>query len=151
MRKAAHIACQKLAGSLALVTCKEPLRTNMPAHIRFYLNERGFSDQIVPEQVILLIVQDNVDVACEAIEKAAMDRAVREIDVHLMQSYEARRRHRDLRGAQTFWDPHAMHIAFIDGLPDPLRIKPNGLQAHQLRVYEDFGMKTSCPSFLNDI
>ena len=111
----------------------------MPSHIRFYLSERGFTEQMVPEQVILLIVQDNVDVACEAIEKAAMDRAVREIDVHLMQSYEARRRHRELRGAQSFWDPHAMQIPFIAGLPDPLRIKPNGLQAHQLRVYEDFG------------
>ncbi|KAH8108458.1 Not1-domain-containing protein [Phellopilus nigrolimitatus] len=142
MRKAGHMACQKLAGSLALVTCKDPLRTNMPAHVRSYLADHGFTDQMVPEQVILLIVQDNVDVACEAIEKAAMDRAIREVDNALLQSFEARRRHREIRPGQTFWDPLAGQTPFISSLPDPLRIKPNGLQPHQLRVYEDFAFDT---------
>ena len=35
---------QKLAGSLALVTCKEPLRSNLPAHIRHSLVEHGFNE-----------------------------------------------------------------------------------------------------------
>jgi CCR4-NOT transcription complex subunit 1 len=87
---------------------------------------------MVNERVVLLIVQDNVDTAREAIEKAAMDRAVREIDVHLVQSYEARSRHRDIRQAHSFWDPHAVQIPFSGGLPGPLRIKPNGLQVHQV-------------------
>ncbi|EJD02104.1 Not1-domain-containing protein [Fomitiporia mediterranea MF3/22] len=138
LRKAGHMACQKLAGSLALVTCKDPLRTNMAAHIRSYLLDHGFTEQMVPEQVIMLIVQDNIDVACEAIEKAAIDRAIKEVDAALAQSYDARRRYRDVRSGQSFWDPLAVQSAFIAGLPDPLRIRPNGLQPLQQRVYEEF-------------
>lgn len=44
IRKAGHLMAQKLAGSLALVTCKEPLRSNLPAHIRNCLVEHGFSE-----------------------------------------------------------------------------------------------------------
>lgn len=139
MRKATHLACQKLAGSLALVTCKDPLRQNMPGHIRSYLSEHGFTEQMVPEQVIMLLVQDNVDVACEAIERAAMDRAIREADNAFSASFEARRRHREIRPGQQFWDPLATQAPFIANLPEPLHIKPNGLQPHQWRLYEDFG------------
>ena len=31
---------------------------------------------MVPDQVIFLLVQENIELACQAIEKAAMDRAV---------------------------------------------------------------------------
>lgn len=108
----------------------------MPAHVRAYLADHGFTEQMIPEQVVMLIVQDNVDAACEAIEKAAMDRAVREIDAALIQSFEARRRHRP---GQVFWDPLVGQSPFINSLPDPLRIRHTGLQPQQLRVYEDFG------------
>lgn len=44
MRKAAHLMAQNLAGNLALVTCKEPLRSNMLTHLRHLLAEQGFTD-----------------------------------------------------------------------------------------------------------
>lgn len=44
MRKAAHLMVQYLAGNLALVTCKEPLRSNMVTHIRHLLNEQGYTE-----------------------------------------------------------------------------------------------------------
>lgn len=111
---------------------------------------------MVPEKVILSLVQDNIDVACAAIEKAAMDRAVADVDDGFAAAYEARRRHREvilfhleclymltpyfkLRSGQSFWDPSAPQSAFIAGLPDPLRVKTNGLQTLQSRTYEDFG------------
>jgi CCR4-NOT transcription complex subunit 1 len=47
----------------------------------------------VPEQVLLLLTQDNVDIACQVIEKVAMDRAVIEIDEALAQAYDIRHRH----------------------------------------------------------
>ncbi|KAF8894430.1 Not1-domain-containing protein [Infundibulicybe gibba] len=139
LRKAGHWMAQKLAGSLALVTCKEPLKSNLATHLRQFLADHGFSD-MVPEQVVLLLVQDNLDVACTAIEKAAMERAVSDVDEGFTLSYEARRRHRELRSAQPFWDPTAPLAPFSANLPDPLRIKPNGLQPHQAGVYEDFGV-----------
>lgn len=52
---------------------------------------------MVPEQVIFLIVQDNLDLACQAIEKAAMDRAAIDVDEGFASAYEIRRRHREVR------------------------------------------------------
>lgn len=48
------------------------------------------------EQVVLLLVQDNLDVACSAIEKAAMERAITDIDDGFATSYDVRRRHREV-------------------------------------------------------
>ena len=35
-----------------------------------------------------------------------------------------------------------MNSNFSANLPDPLRIKPSGVQANQITVYEDFGIFT---------
>ncbi|KAF8964122.1 Not1-domain-containing protein [Flammula alnicola] len=139
LRRAGHLMAQKLAGSLALVTCKEPLKSNLATHLRQYLIEHGFNEQIVSEQVVSLLVQDNLDIACSAIEKAAMERAITDVDEGFASSYDVRRRHRELRSTQAFWDPSVPHSNFTASLPDPLRIKPTGVQSHQALVYEDFG------------
>jgi CCR4-NOT transcription complex subunit 1 len=39
---------------------------------------------------------------------------------------------------QGFWDPSVPPSNFSSTLPDPLRIKSTGIQAHQMIVYEDF-------------
>ncbi|KAF8078158.1 Not1-domain-containing protein [Lyophyllum atratum] len=148
LRNAGHLMAKKLAGSLALVTCKEPLKSNLATHLRQFLTDHGFAE-VVPEQVVQMIVADNLDIACSAIEKAAMERAVSDVDEGFAASYEARRRHRELRSGQPFWDPSAPTSNFGVNLPDPLRIKANGLQPHQVGVYEDFYAKrrlTSRPS-----
>lgn len=44
LKKAGHLMAQKLAGSLALVTCKEPMRTNLTSHLRQALNNEGFTE-----------------------------------------------------------------------------------------------------------
>src|SRR5271170_2918862 len=76
MRKAGHLMAQKLAGSLALVTCKEPLKSNLGLHLRQCFADYGLGEvcflqdptscvgaklwfmQIVPEQLVQLLVQD---------------------------------------------------------------------------------------------
>ena len=44
MRKAGHLMAQKLAGSLALVTCKEPLKSNMGLHLRQCFADYGLGE-----------------------------------------------------------------------------------------------------------
>lgn len=44
----------------------------------------------------MLIVNDNVDVACRAIEKAASDRAISDVDDHFALAYSDRRLHREV-------------------------------------------------------
>jgi len=70
------------------------------------LTSSWFRQQIVSEQVILLLVQDNLDAACEAIEKAAMERAVADVDEGLSASADARRRHRDVSLVSYFSKDH---------------------------------------------
>ena len=51
---------------------------------------------MVPDPAIFLLVQDNIELACQAIEKAAMDRAVIDVDDSFAAAYEIRRRHREV-------------------------------------------------------
>jgi CCR4-NOT transcription complex subunit 1 len=44
LHKAGHLMAQKLAGSLALVTCKEPLKSNLATHLRQILEQQGFTE-----------------------------------------------------------------------------------------------------------
>ncbi|THH31748.1 hypothetical protein EUX98_g2436 [Antrodiella citrinella] len=138
VRKAGHLMAQKLAGSLALVTCKEPLKSNLGGHIRHYLADHGFAETM-NDQVYNILVQDNLDVACHAIEKAAMDRAIVDVDDSFANAFEIRRRHREQRPGQPFWDPQFPRSHFANSLPEPLRLHPNGVQLVQAAVYEDFG------------
>ncbi|KAG9104806.1 hypothetical protein FRC06_009276 [Ceratobasidium sp. 370] len=100
--------------------------------------ESAVRELMVPEQIILRVVADNVDMSCTAIERAAMDRAVTVIDEAFASSYELRRRHNEQRPNQPFWDPTMPVMHYQSSLPDPLRIKPSGLLTQQTRVYDDF-------------
>ncbi|EKM82840.1 hypothetical protein AGABI1DRAFT_97790 [Agaricus bisporus var. burnettii JB137-S8] len=138
LKKAGHLMAQKLAGSLALVTCKEPMRTNLTTQLRQFLNNQGFTEQLVPEQVIHVLIRDNLEIACAAIEKVAMERAVADVEDNFAVSIESRRRHRELRNPGPYYDPNTPHSSFALGLPEPLRIKSGGVQNVQAAVYEDF-------------
>ncbi|KAJ1037434.1 hypothetical protein NDA11_005880 [Ustilago hordei] len=61
MPASAHQMAQNLAGILALVTCKEPLRISMIANARILLLANGFTEQNLPEQAIMVIMQENLD------------------------------------------------------------------------------------------
>ena len=83
-----------------------------------------------------MLVADNLELGCSIIERAATDKAVRDIDKNLTQAYEARARARAQR--QPFFDPamFAQGGRFPAALPDSLKPKPGMPQ--QQRVYEDF-------------
>eukprot|EP00026_Physarum_polycephalum_P000086 Phypoly_transcript_00086.p1 GENE.Phypoly_transcript_00086~~Phypoly_transcript_00086.p1 ORF type:complete len:2362 (+),score=414.48 Phypoly_transcript_00086:843-7088(+) len=138
MRRAAHLMVQNMAGSLALVTCKEPLRVSMLNNLRPLL---GNSEHVLPlvDHAINVLCADNLDLACAVIEKAATDRAVREIDDALSSSLALRRKYRErISTSGSFMDMSHLATRYALSIPDPLRPKTGGLQPHQLRVYEDF-------------
>jgi CCR4-NOT transcription complex subunit 1 len=138
MRKAAHYMVSNLAGSLALVTCKEPLRVSMSNHIRSLLQAAN-ADQQLKEQVVQVCSAENLELGCMLIEKAATEKAMRDIDEGLAASFAARRKHREQTG-QPFYDMSIFTPGnrYPQALPEPLRPKPGGLQAQHLLVYEAF-------------
>ena len=146
MSKAAHLMVKNLAGSLALVTCKDPLRTSMITNMRSALLENGFTEGTLPEQAIIILVNENLELGCSVVEKVAMEKARFEVDEGLSATYASRRKHRE-RSNQPFWDTSAMAASHYSGmLPDPLRLKLGGLTGQQLQVYEDFGHSRGVPA-----
>ncbi|KAF9980258.1 hypothetical protein BGZ75_008644 [Mortierella antarctica] len=138
MREAAHLMAQNLAGSLALVTCKEPLRVSMANSIRTLFLQNGFTDQNMPEQAILMTVNDNLDLACSVIEKAAMEKSIPEIEESLASAFSIRKKHRERTG-QPYYDMTTYQSSrYPASLPEALRLKLTGPSSQQLRVYEDF-------------
>ncbi|KAJ3143084.1 hypothetical protein HK101_003252, partial [Irineochytrium annulatum] len=136
MRKASHLMVQNLAGSLAAVSSREPLRVSMMSQLRSLLLQNGFTEQSIPEQVVYIIVADNLDLACSVMEKAAADKATLDIDETLAGAYLNRRKHRE-RTNQPYYDV-AVYAAsrYPSSLPELLRLKSGGLSATQAMLAE---------------
>lgn len=67
----------------------------------------------VSDEEIQQVTADNLDVACQVIEKVATDKAILEIDNSLASAYEARRRHREVRNLQCCQFEVLADIAFF--------------------------------------
>jgi hypothetical protein len=74
---------QALASGLAHITCKDPLRISMIGHLRSVFSNIG-GDQTIVEQAVQGIVAENLDTACAIIERAAAERATRELDANML-------------------------------------------------------------------
>ncbi|KAK9824056.1 hypothetical protein WJX72_007392 [[Myrmecia] bisecta] len=142
MRKAAHLMVSSLAGSLALVTCKEPLRVSLAAALRALLP--ATADANVLEQVVQVVTNDNLDLGCGIIEKAATDKAIREIDERLLAAYRGRQKAK--ASGQSFYDVARLSGRFPSSLPESLRPKAGHLNIQQQRVYDDFARIPRAPS-----
>ncbi|KMP07790.1 general negative regulator of transcription subunit 1 [Coccidioides immitis RMSCC 2394] len=138
VRQAAGAMVRALAGSLAVVTCKEPLKINMTNYIRMIQQE--YSEQPMPEGLILMCVNDNLDAACGIVEKAAEERSLPEIEKVIESQLEARRRHRIARSNEPYIDPSISRWGFF--IPEPYRQVPGGLNKEQLAIYEEFARQS---------
>lgn len=147
MRKAGQLMVANLAGSLALVTCREPLRSSVSSHLRQLLTSNigqsenlGEQEQNAIEQCVQVCSTDNLELGCRLIEKAATEKAVRDVDDALAAATNARRTHREQTG-QPFFDTSIFsggNQRYPAALPDPLRPKPGGLRSEHFQLYESF-------------
>lgn len=134
-REAARHMVKALAGSLALVTCKEPLRMSISNYIRRPAQE-DLPEQLLPEGAILMCVNDNLDIACGFVEQAAEQRAVPEIDQVIEGELEERRR-AIAEGAGRDFMPSGIN-RWSAWIPEPYKQTVGGLNDAQRAVYEDF-------------
>lgn len=139
IRTSAITMVKATAGSLALVTSKEPLRANITNYMRQLSSEL---QQPLPEGTIIMCVTSNLDLACSVIEKHAEERAVPEIEEMIEPELDARRRHRHQRPNDPYVDPALSRWAMT--IPNPYKLSPNigGLNQEQLTIYDDFGRQT---------
>ncbi|KAK9910902.1 hypothetical protein M0R45_034838 [Rubus argutus] len=132
---AAHLMVASLAGSLAHVTCKEPLRSSISSQLRNSLQGLSIASDLL-EQAVQLVTNDNLDLGCAVIEQAATDKAVATIDGEIGPQLSVRRK-REGAGA-TFFDANMYPQGSMGVVPEALRPKPGHLSLSQQRVYEDF-------------
>lgn len=147
VRKAGQLMAANLAGSLALVTCREPLRSSVSSHLRQLLasstgrgDDLSEQEQNVIEQCVQICASDNLELGCKLIEKAATEKAVRDVDEALAQAINSRRQHREQTG-QPFYDMSIFGDEtqrYPSALPDQLRPTPGGLQPEHFQLYERF-------------
>nr|POF03931.1 general negative regulator of transcription subunit 1 [Quercus suber] len=140
VQNSSHQVVRALSGSLALVTCKEPLRMSIMNNIRI-LASRTLPEQL-PEGQILMFVNDNIDTVCSLVERAAEEHSMAEIDAQLAQSIAERKAHNEQRPNESFNNPPVTRWAQL--IPDPYKQDPNhgnasGLNRQQLSLYEEFG------------
>lgn len=141
LKTSAHNVVKALSGSLALVTCKEPLRMSITNHIR-KMAAQGLPEQL-PEGSILMFVNDNLDTVCKMVEDAAETQSMAEIDAQIEEAVERRRRHRETRPNEPFNYPPVSRWAFF--IPEPYKQEPGGLNHQQLSIYEEFGRQMRLP------
>lgn len=142
VRRAAHQMVRQLSGSLALVTCKEPLKTSMTNYIR--IAQADLLDQAVPEGAILMCVNDNLDIACSIVEQQAEERSMPEIDIHIENEFAARRRHIAENPNEPF--SGESYNRWANFIPEPYRQSPGGLTPEQMEIYVNFARQSRGPT-----
>lgn len=142
LQKSAHNVVKALSGSLALVTCKEPLRMSISNNIRILASNT--LHEPLPEGSILMFVNDNLDTVCKLVEDAAESQSKAEIDAQIEEAITRRRNHLEHPSNEPFNHPVVSRWAFF--IPEPYRQEPGGLNTAQLSIYEDFGRQRGLPS-----
>ena len=128
-----------LAGPLAQTTCRDPMKASMLTHLRSLMLQNGYHEEQIPENEILQVVNDNLDMACGMVEKLASDRAFGSMNEQIESAVLLRKKFRNSRPGQPFIDPDiGSRLGLSSGLPEPLRLKAGGLTAQQMKVYDDF-------------
>ncbi|MCJ1307479.1 hypothetical protein MMC25_001125, partial [Agyrium rufum] len=140
VRQAAQNMGRTLAGSLALVTSKEPLKMSMSNHIR--LAQMELADQQLPEGSILMMVNDNLDVACALLEQLAEENAVNEIDKSIEADMADRRQHKIEFPSEPYRS--AIYNPWSSYIPDPFK-QGDGVGQEQIDIYLSFARQSRGP------
>ncbi|KAL8669624.1 MAG: hypothetical protein Q9168_005789 [Polycauliona sp. 1 TL-2023] len=141
IRQAALQMVRQLSGSLALVTCKEPLRMSMNNYIR--VEQSDMPEHVIPEGAVLMCVNDNLDVACEIVQKQAEERSMPEIEAQIEAEIATRRQHRADHPSEQYIGP--AYNGWSQFIPDPYKVASGGLNQEQMNIYLDFARQSRGP------
>ena len=133
VREAFEQMAKSLSGSLAAVTCKEPMRMSMGNFIRMGAGELP---EPLPEGSVLMCVNDNLEMACKIVEKQAAESAIPEIEPHVENEISKRRKHKAEFPNEPYRDTVASHWSTY--IPEPYKQTVGGLNQQQLDIYQHF-------------
>ena len=122
--KAAQVMVQSLAGSLALVTCKEPLKQSILNHLKTVLLQQGLQFN---ESECLMLVNNQLDGICELIKQQAEEQALLTMSIDINP-------HNNGFGTNNVVLPNALQNT--NGVTDQQYAIYMGFGAHQDTLYE---------------
>lgn len=137
LQKAAHLMVSSLSGSLALVTCKEPLKNSLQAQLKEVLQE--LMGTAVTEHAIPIILKDNLELACNIIKRACSNKSIKEVDKQLLNDYQVRQKSQ--ANGKMYYDLSVYTKGggrFPAALPQSLKPMPGHLTMEQTLLYDDF-------------
>ena len=136
LMRGANLIIQNLAGNLALVTCREPLKMAFQQNIKTLLDSSNTDDKTL-EEIIDSAIIGNLDLGCALIKKAVIEDALEKVskDPAIIEACEKRRL--ALAKRIPFYDETALQI--YQNLPASLRPTLGGLTRDQMQIYEEFG------------
>ncbi|VAI11395.1 unnamed protein product [Triticum turgidum subsp. durum] len=132
--RSARLMVGTLAGSLAHVTCKEPLRVALLSHLRS-LTQNLASNSETLERIVLVLINDNLDLGCASIESVAARKAVDSIEGEITQSFSQQRKKREAAGP-AYYDSFTYAQGPFAPVPEVFHTKAES--PAQQRVYEEF-------------
>lgn len=134
-KNAATLCIRSLAGSLAMVTCREPLRIGFNNQLKESLAKKGLEIENILE--LIHNSQNNIeilDIGCSYIQNYVVKRAIEKIDKDkaILEELDKRRKQKNI-------DMKPDLLNKLKLLPDLLKPSSSGLTNEQYRIYEDFG------------
>lgn len=128
MRAAAHHMMRYLTAGMAMITSRDHifvaitnnLKSAFTAQLTQAVAERPSVKDML-EQTISTIAGENMEIACVFIQKAAVEKALTEIDKKLAPEYEIRKQAK--LENRRYYDAAMMNFQ-VERIPEPIRVKP---------------------------
>ncbi|XKL59833.1 hypothetical protein PGB90_000849 [Kerria lacca] len=139
VRAAAHYMVRNLAAGMAMITCREQIISSFNQNLKtailnIVVNPTTQQKEMI-EQAANACVNDNLDLACAFIQKSTVDKAVVEVDRHLLSEYERRKNARS--EGRRYCDSGVLTYQ-AERMPEQVRLKVGGVTPQQMAVYEEF-------------
>ncbi|EGR32746.1 hypothetical protein IMG5_071990 [Ichthyophthirius multifiliis] len=111
---------QKLSGNLALVTCREPLKNSFGNHLKNLLDQQQINEND-KENIIIQAQNDNIDIGCQFIVKAVVEKALEEVKKDTLVNESMQKRRNLKEKGENFIDEN--YYKFVKNLPFNLQPK----------------------------
>lgn len=143
---AARIMVTNLAGNLALVTCREPLRIHIRDNLEMALNSQTELDEKSKETIKDIASLDNLELACAIVKKKIIDKALDEVnkDQEIFQAIQVRKEFRERK------ENYYNHEVYERQQRLPITLRADN-QIKNIDIYEKFASDSSGQDQFPDI
>lgn len=147
--KGTHLIVQNLAGSLALVTCREPLKMSLNNFLKKKLDEFVLLSEQDKETIVNAASRDNLDLGCALIKKAVIEKALEDINKDHTINEQIELRREAATKHEVFRNDEYINNALFEIIPEQLRPRIGGLSDEEFKIYEDFQKDKRTTAFLD--